>query len=158
MSEDRVRILYGHDDGRWLLADFAFPYGQHFQAPASIGDLARLGEPREALAHLYGCIREQQKRDTERARDARAAHGRSLDAWRAADPAIRGSVPEPPLGWQPAKRGPRPGVQQQLAEVLGVGQQAVSRYLSSRRTDMKLSEDGWSAFVRAWFAAEAIGE
>ncbi|MEI5520684.1 helix-turn-helix transcriptional regulator [Streptomyces brasiliscabiei] len=153
MNADRLRNLYGQADGRWLLAEFVFPYGRGFQAPAHIGDLTLLGEPRDVLADLYGRIRLGQQRDTERARAARAAYCAALDAWDAADPAIRGPVPELPPGWQPAKRGPRAGVQQQLAELLGVGQQAVSRYLN-RKSEMTLTDDGWSALTRAWFDME----
>ena len=148
MSTERLRILYGHNDGRWLLVEFTLPSGQVVHAPARFGDLTRLGRPEDALAHLYDRIRERQRRDTARARQARAVHARALDAWEATDAATRGPVPEPPPGWQPAKRGPRPGVQQQLSELLGVGQQAVSRYLDRRR-GMTLTDDGWSALVRA---------
>lgn len=152
-SPDRLRILYGQPDGRWLLAAFTYPHGQHTPAPANIGDLARLGEPEAALAQLYERIRQRQQRDTERARAARRQHRTALRAWEAAEPTTRGPAPEPPPEWQPAKRGPRPGVQQQLGELLGVGQQAVSRYLSGK-SSMEITDDGWRALVRAWFDTE----
>jgi transcriptional regulator with XRE-family HTH domain len=44
----------------------------------------------------------------------------------------------------------RVGVQQEIAEILGVGQQAVSRYLR-QETEPKLSNDGYTRLVTAWF-------
>lgn len=152
-SHERLRVLYGQPDGRWLLAEFTSPHGQNTLAPANIADLARLGEPEAALTQLYDRIRERQRRDTECARAARRQHRAALRNWEAADPTTRGPAPEPPSGWQPARRGPRPGIQQQLAELLGVGQQAVSRYLN-RKSEMALTDDGWSALTRAWFDME----
>ncbi|MFJ8153934.1 hypothetical protein [Streptomyces sp. NPDC094468] len=150
MSTERERILYGAQDGRWLIVDFVYPQGQECRAPASIGPLVRLGTPNAALAQLYDRIREQQQEQTQKARIARAAHDRAVRAWEAEDPATRGTAPERPDGWQPAKRGPRPGVQQQLSVLIGVGQQAVSRYLN-HGTGMALPDGGWTALVSAWF-------
>ncbi|GHA01290.1 hypothetical protein ACFOOM_12270 [Streptomyces echinoruber] len=144
MTEER-RALYGNSGGRWLLAQFS---GAPSELPARIGDMSLLGEPEAVLARLYARLRQQQEEEITEGRKARAAHGRALAAWEAADPATRGPAPQPPDGRQSTKPGPWPGVQRQLAVRIGVGQQAVSRYLS-RRSRMVLDDAGWAALVRA---------
>lgn len=121
---NRWTALYGHPDGRWLLVEGAIG---HISAPY-IGDLVRMG-PTEDL--IIGLAERLKQREVELRRLA-------AEAALAADPEAKVS------------RNFRVDVQQEVAEILGVGQQAVSRYLRYQ-TEPKLSNDGYTGLVKAWF-------
>ena len=121
---NRWSNLYGHPDGRWLLVEGAIG---HIAAPY-IGDLVYMGEP-EGL--IIGLAERLKQREVERRRQ-------EVEAALAADPDAKVS------------RNFRVQIQQELAEVLGVGQQAVSRYLR-QETEPKLSNEGYAVLVKAWF-------
>lgn len=57
----------------------------------------------------------------------------------------------------PREGNPAPPVQDVLATLLGVGQQAVSRYLSGSSRP-RLASEGWSRLVRATFAPLSVAQ
>jgi transcriptional regulator with XRE-family HTH domain len=87
-----------------------------------IGDLVHMGETEDLI---IGLAERLKQREIERRRQAAEAEAK-------------------------VSRNFRVGVQQEIAEILGVGQQAVSRYLR-QETEPKLSNDGYTRLVTAWF-------
>lgn len=149
MTASRQRALYGHPDGAWLLAEY--PQGTLATAVPHIGELVYLGDPKDVVLILRQRLIQARDARYERGREAWAAYEEALHAWEEAPPGDRGGRPVAAGDALPPKRGPRPGVQARLAELLGVGQQSVSRYLRDE-TELDLADEQWANLVRAWFA------
>jgi hypothetical protein len=149
-----TRSLYGHRDGTWLVVEHA---ADRPELPDLIGQLRRLGPIQSVLAAVHDAMAEAQRTRWEQEKEAREAYKAALRAWRRAAPATRGTEPRLPDGIQPPHPGSQLGVQQQLADLIGVRQTTVSLYMRGKAVP-GLTPDSRSRLVRLWFGLAADPE